>query len=242
MIKIAQIRDLCSKLLIKPNEARTRVVVIHNAETMNTEASNALLKSLEEPPDSTMFILVSDHATDLLPTIVSRCQHVGFPPISRQSIEAWLMENAVDQSTAEIIASMAQGSIGRAGTFIDQGKSHQSLSAHRQWLAEQVDMLGHGSIVSGLMFAEKLSSKKDAALEALDFMVTFIRDLIIYKYLPDSILNKDLESAVARISNRLTLSGLLSMNAHIQKARQHIQANAALRLSLETMAFNLSRV
>ncbi|MCP4630816.1 MAG: hypothetical protein GY850_46010, partial [bacterium] len=73
-IKIDQIRSTVQTLAMKPYEARWRLVIISDAQTMNPAAGNALLKVLEEPPGRTILILVAAHTTDLLPTIVSRCQ------------------------------------------------------------------------------------------------------------------------------------------------------------------------
>jgi len=79
-IKIDQIRALCQTLAMKPYEAGMRVVIISEAQAMNPAAGNALLKMLEEPPARTILILVAAHPSDLLPTIVSRCQHIRFNP------------------------------------------------------------------------------------------------------------------------------------------------------------------
>ncbi|MBU1168151.1 MAG: DNA polymerase III subunit delta' [Proteobacteria bacterium] len=243
MIKIAQIRELCSKLLLKPYEAKTRVVIIDDAHSMNPESSNALLKSLEEPPENTMFILITNQTSDLLPTIVSRCQEIGFNPISLNGIETFLTRRGLDPERAGILASMANGSIGKALILSEKTNSSKGLFSFRKWLADEIELCKDStSLTSGLLFAEKLSSKKDFALNALDVMISLMRDLVIYKFSPDKILNRDLEQSIARISYRFSVPDLLLMNAHIQRAQKNIQANAALRLSLEIMAFNLSRV
>jgi DNA polymerase-3 subunit delta' len=83
MIRIAVIRDLIQQLTIKPFEQGKRVVIIAGSDTMNMEASNALLKVLEEPPENTLLILTAQQTADLLPTIVSRCQQIRFSPLPR---------------------------------------------------------------------------------------------------------------------------------------------------------------
>lgn len=242
LIKIAQIRELCSKLLVKPYEAETRLIIIDDAHTMNPESANALLKSLEEPPGNTLFILITNQASDLLPTILSRCQQISFNPVSKQGIETFLTRRGLDPAHAGILASMADGSIGKALSLSEKTKQSGGLFAFRLWIAEEIGSFKDGSLTSCLLFAEKLSSKKDYALNALDFMLSLMRDLAIYKFSPDKILNRDLEHSIARLSHRFSVPSILSMNAHIQQAYKNIQSNAALRLSLEIMAFNLSRV
>jgi DNA polymerase-3 subunit delta' len=80
-IKIDQVRSLRQQLRFAPLERGRRVIIINDAQTMNAEASNAMLKILEEPPKDTHIILTASQVTDLLPTIASRCQHIGFRPI-----------------------------------------------------------------------------------------------------------------------------------------------------------------
>lgn len=242
MIKIAQIRELGTRLVIRPNEARMRVVIIDDAHTMNAESANALLKSLEEPPAGTMFVLITHQASDLLPTILSRCQQIPFNPMSRKSIETRLIEQGTTPETATVLASMADGSLGRAMALSRADSRGGAFSKNRQWIAGELDALAEGSLLTSLLFAEKLASKKDDALQSLDFMTSLIRDLVIYKFSPDKILNRDLVPVIDGLSRRFSIPSLLSMNAHIQRAHKDILANAALRLSLEVMAFNLSRV
>ena len=79
-IKISQIRQIYGQIKAKPHEAKFRMVLIQGAESMNPEASNALLKILEEPPERTFFILTADRIDGLLPTILSRCRQVTFSP------------------------------------------------------------------------------------------------------------------------------------------------------------------
>ncbi len=78
VILIDQIRDINSHVAYRPFEARAKVYILFEAETMNPQAANAFLRTLEEPPPHVHFVLVTDAADRMLPTIVSRCQHVPF--------------------------------------------------------------------------------------------------------------------------------------------------------------------
>jgi DNA polymerase III subunit delta' len=241
LIKIAQIRELCSKLLIKPYEARTRVVIIQDAHTMNAESSNALLKSLEEPPGNTIFILISNRPSDLLPTILSRCQQVTFNPLSQTGIEQLLLDRNVERPQAAVLSAMVDGSAGKALVLSEQSTRTEQMTALRAWILDEIESLSSATATSCLLFAEKLAAKKDIALEALDFMLSAVRDLIICKFTPEKIQNKDLEKALIRTGQKYSVPKLLSMSAHIQKAQKDIQSNVSLRLCLDVMIFNLLR-
>jgi len=115
MIKIQQIRELQRRLAYPPLEARRRVCVIAQAERMNPEAANALLKTLEEPTPGTHHLLTASSAGNLLPTVVSRCQTLRCAPLSVETLEDLLRnESACPAALVPFLARTAQGSISRA--------------------------------------------------------------------------------------------------------------------------------
>ncbi|MBF0468353.1 MAG: DNA polymerase III subunit [Desulfamplus sp.] len=127
IIKIAQIRELCGALVSKPHEARMRMVIIEDAHAMNRESANALLKILEEPPERTFFVLLSASLNDLLPTIISRCRHIRFRPLSlAQMVQRLVAECNVPSSTARIAASSSNGDMEVAMMFANI--KHKSFS------------------------------------------------------------------------------------------------------------------
>src|SRR5512137_1693829 len=114
IIKIEQVRDIQKKIIFKPMEGRNKVVIIDQAEKLNLHAANCLLKTLEEPPDDTVIILVAHTAMALLPTIVSRCQRIRFAPLSAAAIREHLAARGVEPEEARLAAALAQGSLKRA--------------------------------------------------------------------------------------------------------------------------------
>ena len=116
-ILIHSIRELRRTLYLKSIASGRKIVLIFDAHTMSMgqgEAGNALLKILEEPPANTTLILVSDHKMNLLPTIISRCQNVDFPPLSDKIIQDQLTEKGLDPETVNFYAGLAQGDMQRA--------------------------------------------------------------------------------------------------------------------------------
>jgi DNA polymerase-3 subunit delta' len=237
-IKIDQIRALCQTLAMKPYEARMRVVLISDAQTMNPAAGNALLKVLEEPPTGTILILVANHTSDLLPTIVSRCRHIRFNPISRNKIESLLVRrHGLDPENAMIIAAMAGGSFSRALHM------HRSNWINRRnWLISELDSLSSESMGRLLAFGEQLAKNKDALPEALEVMKSWLRDLVIGKIYPEKIIHQDLTENVHRASQKMSAASLLIKIETIQSTQNAIQAGTNLRLAMETMVLKLSRI
>ncbi len=237
-IKIDQIRRLCQTIAMKPYEARMRVVLISDAQAMNPAAGNALLKVLEEPPEGTILILEATHTSDLLPTIVSRCRHIQFNPISKTSIEAVLIRQyGLDPKNAIIISAIAGGSIARALQM------HQkNWIAHRNWLITELDSLSSISINRLLAFSEKLAKNKDDLPETLEIMKSWLRDLIMGKIYPDKIHHQDLIENVHRSAQKSSISSLLSKIETIQSTQNAIQTGTNLRLAMETLVLKLSRI
>jgi DNA polymerase-3 subunit delta' len=115
-IRIDSIRELRHTLYLKMQNPGHKVVLIFDAHLLSAgqgEAANALLKILEEPPDHTTLILVTDHKADLLPTILSRCQQIDFPPLKTRVVEAVLAEE-LERDQAAFIAGVAHGDMHRA--------------------------------------------------------------------------------------------------------------------------------
>ena len=241
-IRINQIRNLCNTLTMKPYEARLRVVIISDAQAMNPAAGNALLKMLEEPPDRTVLILTAVHTSDLLPTIVSRCQHIRFSPIPHSHIETLLVEKqGASHDDAKIIAIMANGSISKALSMMRHINKINWIK-RRVWLLNSVESLSLMSIPSRLAFAENLSKNKGALADSLEVMKSWFRDLVICKFHPAQIMNKDLREKIQQNTKKMTVASLLTKIDDIQLAQKNIQANTNLRLTLEVLIMRLAKV
>jgi DNA polymerase-3 subunit delta' len=241
-IRIAQIRTLIENLALKPYEAKRRVVIISEAQTMNPAAGNALLKMLEEPPDRTILILIAEQTADLLPTIVSRCQHIRFTPIARNSL-AILLKNkkGVDGKKAQLIAGMANGSLTQALTM-----HRTDWILWRNWLIQASGLDQPFSLFSRpacllLAFAEKLCGNKESLSEALEVMKSWLRDLIVCKYSADKVINADLTEKILQTSQKCPLKLLLNKIGIIQTAQKDLEANANVRLTIELMMMRLAK-
>jgi DNA polymerase-3 subunit delta' len=114
-IKIDVVRDVLSRTGFKPFEGQRRVVVIREADALEPQAQNALLKSLEEPPSGTIFILTTNVASALLPTVLSRCMRLRFGRLTARDIEIILTrDDEMSAAEAREAAALANGSIGQA--------------------------------------------------------------------------------------------------------------------------------
>ena len=120
-IKIGQIREMQSEAALRPINSARRVVILDGAELMNKAAANCLLKTIEEPPSQTIFILLTENRSSLLMTIRSRCSTVNFDKIAATQIRDALISRGVEASEAERLSVIAGGSFGRALQLKDTG-------------------------------------------------------------------------------------------------------------------------
>ena len=236
-IKIGQIRALLQTLAMKPYEAITRVAILSEAQAMNAAASNALLKILEEPPSRSMLVLTATQKSDLLPTIVSRCQHVGFNPIPDEKIAAWLKnKHGLEQQAADILAVMANGSFSRAQMMVKN-----NWLQRRKWVIEEMAHLSLQPISHLFALAEKLSKEKEALAQSLEIIKVWFRDLIINQYDAGKIINRDVADKIETASQKNNLSDLLSKVDAVQKTQNRLAANTNLRLTLESLLIELAQ-
>jgi len=122
-ILIQSIRELRKTLYLKSEPSGRKIVLIFDAHLLSVgmgEAANALLKILEEPPENTTLILVTDHVELLLPTILSRCQRVGISRLNDIFIQDWLQMKLVKDSEIQLLAGLSQGNIHQARFLISQ--------------------------------------------------------------------------------------------------------------------------
>ena len=125
-IKIDQIREATERAAYRPFEGRRRVVIIDDADALVIEAQNALLKTLEEPPSASVFVLVSARPDMLVPTVRSRCQRLQFGRLTAAEVAALLMRaHGYSEENARAAAAAADGSVGRA---LAEGSSESALA------------------------------------------------------------------------------------------------------------------
>jgi DNA polymerase III subunit delta' len=244
LLRIDRIRALLAALSMKPFSARHRVVIIAEAQCMNPEAANALLKTLEEPPLHTMVILTASQKSDLLPTIVSRCRHIRFNPLGPQDLITLLKQSPdVDAGYAPTAATLSGGSLSKARQL-----AMPVWQQRRNWVIRAAGLDRPGpqdaalpsSMALALAFAGQLAQKKDMIQDLLDILKTWIRDLSIWPYHPDLVINSDHQSTLDKMRAGMNDKQLLAMWQAVEKAQKDIAARANLRLTVDVMALSMA--
>jgi DNA polymerase III subunit delta' len=170
VLKIEQVRELQQEIIFKPLEGKKKAVIIDQAEKMNAHAANCLLKTLEEPPEDTVIILIAQAVSDMLPTVLSRCQRVHFSPLSDDDMQTVLAGQGIGFEQAAQLLPLAQGSLERAlllaaGDFV----------ARREKIAARLTQGAAGA----LKLAADLAGDEEQLPLALEFLESWYRDLLV---------------------------------------------------------------
>src|SRR5688572_4382872 len=179
LLLVDQMRQIEREANFRPYEGQARMFLIEDADKLNDSSANALLKVLEEPPDTSHIVLLTSRPAMLLPTIRSRCQMIRFSPLKPQEIEKHLVENKLAAaSDAHSRARFARGSLGRA---LDQ--DFDDYTSQREAMLQVLKSLAAGDAAGDyrselLKSAEDLNSAsiKDEYEARLDILETLIRD------------------------------------------------------------------
>jgi DNA polymerase-3 subunit delta' len=223
---------------MKPYEARQRVVVLADAQALNPEAGNALLKVLEEPPKHTLLVLTARQRSDLLPTIVSRCQHVRFGPLPPASIaELLTTSHDVAPDAATRLAQLARGSVTRALKL-----HRENWVTRRNGLIDELMKLPSQPVTLQLAWAGQLGRNKARLEDSLEILQIWLRDLMVYGHNPQKIINKDLTDKIQYASQGVDTKALGAAFHALEEAQRKIDANANIRLTLEAMVLQLSNL
>jgi DNA polymerase-3 subunit delta' len=180
-IKIDVVRDVLSRTSFRPFEGRRRVVLIREADTLESASQNALLKSLEEPPPGTMFILTTAVPGVLLPTVRSRCMRLRFGRLTSNEVAAALMrDHDYSDGEARAAAPLADGSLGQALALIDNDLSmfRELAMGLLQHTAARTDTPSRVQAASALHTggSKKERTREDVAI-VLRLMASMLRDL-----------------------------------------------------------------
>lgn len=221
---IEPIRQLRKDVQYPPFEAPIRMIVIQSAERMTKEASNAFLKTLEEPSSHNIFVLEAQHKKGILPTILSRCQWVRFRPLRPQEIREFLVrEKGLDPEKASVISHLANGSLKLALHLLDTSASDERLRyfySHMEMLKKE-----KGEILSashGLV--QELQLKEDGLVGFLYLIQTWYRDLLVTRLGIETelLVNRDFSTQIKARSSGFDPTALMEAVLEIERARQEL--------------------
>ena len=239
-IKINSVRDLRRDAAMSAFEGGKKVFVLSNAETMNAEASNSLLKTLEEPSSDSVFILTASQKEQLLETIISRCQLVQFDPLSEGEIREALMgrQNA-EAEQAALVARLARGSYSAAREMLSV-----DMVAQRQEVVQFLRFVLGSQKIPLATDIERIgfSGDRSAVERWLKLLEVWLRDaLVLREHGEKELLNIDHIKDLKSFNQKFPRADLVAALDSVEQSVALVGKNVYLPLVLTSLAIDLKR-
>ncbi|MBI3950688.1 MAG: DNA polymerase III subunit delta' [Acidobacteria bacterium] len=233
-IKVSQVRQLVGEANYRPFESRKRVFILDPASAMNEQAANALLKTLEEPPATSLVILITDKLQALLPTVRSRCQIHTFTPLKVEQVEDFLRARYPrPEAEIKLIARLSAGRIGRA-LEID-------LSAYQEQRKETIELLkllvASNNQARLIRAAEYLGRKlsREEFERRLDVLNIVLRD--VFRFITEGgsaeVTNIDMVPILRQLAKKWSLEKIEHFTGQLETLRRNLQQNIHRQIALE---------
>lgn len=232
---IGEIRDsLVRDIHIQPYQSDYKVYLIEEADAMTTEAQNALLKTLEEPPAYVLIILMAANSRKFLPTVLSRVITLHFQPLPEELIAAQLTtRKGLNPEQASLVASLSRGSLGTALDLV----SSETFTALREELTSMLESLHGGRPSDILNHAQLFNRYKDQQETVFSLMQIWFRDLLMLKVTgdPRSVLTKDRLESLQALALDYDVDEILRAFSSVQNIQDAIRQGAQYAFAVDCL-------
>lgn len=239
-LTIDQVRDLIAGSAFAPTLGKNKVVLINDIDLMRTEAANAILKLLEEPPASWTIILTATKEERLLPTILSRVVTLRFKPLAAEDVKQVFSEQIDDKEHADIYARLSDGSIGMAISLFE----HDALDLRKHALKLLSSLptrfpLNLAVALEGELDEIKRLERADIILW-LRLLQLLLRDILVLKTADYELYNEDVHFELQKIAANVTEDGLQKSLAEVERANADLLGNVGVKQVLENLILNIN--
>ena len=219
---------------IKPYQGPYKVYVIPQADMMTPQAQNAILKTIEEPPSYAVFLLLTENAETLLPTINSRCVMLKLRNIKDTLIKKYLMENLeIPDYKADMCTAFAQGNMGRA-IMLANSDHFNEIREEAVQLLKHISEMELNEIVAAV---KNISVYKLEITDYLDIIMIWYRDVLLYKATKeiDKVVFKDQLQSIKEQARKSSYEGIELILESLEKAKARLKANVNFDLVMELL-------
>ncbi|MGI6095260.1 MAG: DNA polymerase III subunit delta' [Lachnospiraceae bacterium] len=235
LISIDEIRtQVVNDVAIKPYTGPYKIYIIDEAEKMNLQAQNAILKTIEEPPAYVVIMLLTSNISALLPTILSRCVTLHLKPVKDSLIRNYLMEEMqIPDYQADMSVAFAQGNVGKAKEI---AASHQfrEMTDHALYLLRNTPKMELYELVEAI---KQLTQEKDSIYDYLDLFLLWFRDVLMFKATKevDTLVFKKEINSIEERAKKSSYEGLEIIIEAIERAKVRLHANVNFELVMELL-------
>ena len=223
---------------VKPYSSPRKIYIMNEGELMTVQAQNALLKTLEEPPEYAVILILTTQIEALLPTILSRCVVLNMKPVSDALVKKYLMEElAVPDYKANICVAFARGNIGKA-KLLASSEEFEKVKDEALTLVKYINDMEINEIVKAIT---KIKEYKFDVNDYLDILSVWYRDVLLFKATKDvnSLIFKEEIQQIMRMSDRSTYEGIETIVNALQQAKRRLDANVNFDLTMELLLLTI---
>lgn len=234
-ISVDDIREqLNGSVAIKPYSSPYKIYIINDAEKMTTQAQNALLKTLEEPPAYVVILLLTSNAEALLPTILSRCVTLHMKPVPDALVKSFLMSQMqIPDYKAEVCAAFARGNIGKA-KHLAASEDFEQIEEEALSLLKYIREMDVNEMAAAI---KKISDYQMDMGDYLDILAVWYRDVLLFKATKDAnhlIFREEFQN-IKRVAARTSYEGIESVIKALGRAKKRLEANVNFELTMELL-------
>ena len=234
-ISVDDIREQVNNTVaIKPYQGPYKIYIIDRAELMTPQAQNALLKTIEEPPEDAVFMLLTENAEVLLPTICSRCVMLKLRNIKDTLIKRYLMEHLqVPDYKADVCTAFAQGNVGRA-IMLANSEHFNEIKEEAVQLLKYIHEMELSEVIAAV---NNITTYKLEITDYLDIIMIWYRDVLLYKATKeiDKVVFKDQINFIKEQAKTSSYEGIEKILKSLEKAKTRLKANVNFELVMELL-------
>ena len=238
-ISVEDVRvQINNDIMIKPYNGKYKIYIVPDADLMTVQAQNALLKTIEEPPEYAVIILLTENAESLLPTILSRCVVLKIKNVKDTLIKKYLMEQMqIPDYQADICTAFAQGNIGRA-IMLATSEHFNEIKEETIQLMKHIKEMELSDLVEAV---KRLSGYKIEVSDILDLISVWYRDVLLYKATKDinGVIFSDQMKYIKERANTSSYEGIEIILKGIETAKTRLKANVNFDLVMELLLLTI---
>ncbi|MFK7781580.1 ATP-binding protein [Psychroserpens sp.] len=247
-IGVDESQDIVKALALKSYEGGYKVMLIWMAEKLNTAASNKLLKLIEEPPNKTIFILITEDEEQIINTIKSRCQLLHFPPLAEDVIKQALIKNyQIPEADATKIAHQANGNYNKACDLVySDSEDTQFEDWFVFWIRSAFKAKGNKSAIHDLISWSETIAKtgRETQKQFLNFCLDFFRQALLLNYKAESLVFMEPKTSfkLENFAPYVHGNNIMDISEELQNAIYHIERNGNSKIILTDLSIKLTRL
>ncbi|MBT3547917.1 MAG: DNA polymerase III subunit delta' [Flavobacterium sp.] len=248
MIGVDEALEVVKKLQLKSYEGGFKVMIIWMAEKMNIAAANKLLKLIEEPPEKTIFLLITENEDQIISTIRSRCQALHFPVLSEQDIaNELIIREKCSESDALKIATQAEGNYNKAIHLLHQDSNDLIFEQwFIAWIRTAFKAKGNAAVIQELVVWSETIAKtgRENQKQFLDYCLQFFRQALLLNYKSPDLVFLETQTPKFNLQNFAPFvhsENILAIEKELNDAMYHIERNGNAKIILLDLSMKLTR-